>query len=198
MIWGYHHFRKPPYSHVNHPAVVFLRFPPKGSAWHHSFPPFDLETLAVPLAEQTSLSWWWQLKYFLEVSPQFFWETWSNFDLRIFFLNGLVEKPPTRLKFERLFSYSPNSPLFKIRPNWLADTTLRCNNQFCWSSYGFLKGSDAGHLHKSHLTKSRTGWMVVLIFFKCSPLLGEMIQFDSYFTNGLVQKPTRKSRNNWN
>ena len=32
-----------------------------------------------------------------------------------------------------------------------------------------------------------------LKYFLCSPLLGEMIQFDSYFSDGLVQPPTRNS-----
>ena len=43
-----------------------------------------------------------------------------------------------------------------------------------------------------HVKRSKRKGLKIQVFVIFTPVLGEMIQFDSYFSNGLVQPPTRE------
>ena len=54
----------------------------------------------------------------------------------------------------------------------------------------FLCSWDSSQFHVNPLKKMNSRWWF-RIFFHFYPLPGKMIQFDEYFSNGLVQPPTR-------
>ena len=65
-----------------------------------------------------------------------------------------------------------------------------------WRCRGSWSGAKTGHVETVETpSEGMQNWVVATqIFFIFIPILGEMVQFDEYFSDGLVQPPTRK---NW-